>query len=48
MRGLKVFEGSLLYITKPLGQRFWSRTAALNDADDIAGTILMRSAQEGA
>lgn len=48
MRGLKVFEGSLLYITKPLGQRFWSRTAALNDADDIAGTILMRSVKEGA
>lgn len=47
-RGLKVFDGNLLYITKPLGQRFWTRTAALNDADEIAGTILTQSAQEGA
>jgi Eco57I restriction-modification methylase len=46
-RGLKVFDKSLLYITKPIGQRFWTRTAALNDADEIAGTILFRSAREG-
>jgi hypothetical protein len=46
VRGLKVFDKNLLYITKPLGQRFWTRTAALNDADEIAGTILMRSARE--
>ena len=45
-RGLKVFDRNLLYITKPLGQRFWTRTAALNDADEIAGTILMRSPRE--
>ncbi len=42
-RGLKVFDGSLLYVIKPIGRRFWSATAALNDADEIAGTILMRS-----
>lgn len=47
VRGLKVFDGRLLYITKPVGRRFWSRTAALNDADEIAGTILMRSTREG-
>lgn len=47
VRGLKVFDKNLLYITKPLGQRFWTRTAALNDADEVAGTILMRSAREG-
>ncbi|RUL89459.1 N-6 DNA methylase [Tautonia sociabilis] len=42
-RGLKVFDGNLLYVIKPVGRRFWSATAALNDADEIAGTILMRS-----
>ena len=41
---LKVFDKNLLYITKPLGQRFWTRTAALNDADEIAGSILLRPA----
>jgi hypothetical protein len=48
VRGLKVFHKHLLYITKPLGQRFWTNTAALNDADEIAATILTRSAGEGA
>jgi len=48
MRGAKVFHGNLLYITKPLGQRFWTNTAALNDADEIAATILTQSAREGA
>jgi hypothetical protein len=47
VRGLKVFYKDLLYITKPLGQRFWTNTAALNDADEIAATILTRSAREG-
>ena len=42
VRGLKVFDKNLLYITKPLGQRFWTNTAALNDADEIATTILTR------
>lgn len=48
IRGLKVFYKNLLYITKPLGQRFWTNTAALNDADEIAATILSRSLREGA
>jgi len=48
VRGLKVFHKNLLYITKPLGQRYWSNTAALNDADEIAATILTRSVREGA
>lgn len=47
VRGLKVFHKNLLYITKPLGQRFWTNTAALNDADEIAATLLTRSAREG-
>jgi hypothetical protein len=46
VRGVKVFHKNLLYITKPLGQRFWTNTAALNDADEIAATILTRSEQE--
>jgi hypothetical protein len=48
VHGLKVFDKNLLYMTKPLGQRFWTNTAALNDADEIATTILTRSAREGA
>src|SRR5581483_9816604 len=36
LRGLKVFDGNRLYLVKPLNQRFWTKTAALNDADDIA------------
>ncbi len=47
VRGLKVFHKNLLYITKPLGQRFWTNTAALNDADEIAATILTQSSREG-
>ncbi|RJR46750.1 MAG: type I restriction endonuclease subunit M [Desulfobacteraceae bacterium] len=47
VQGLKVFYKNLLYIAKPLGQRFWTSTAALNDADEIAATILTRPAREG-
>ncbi|MCK4998258.1 MAG: hypothetical protein KAS23_01945, partial [Anaerohalosphaera sp.] len=39
-QNLKVFDGDDLYILKPMQMRFWSRTAALNDADEIAGAIL--------
>jgi hypothetical protein len=46
VRGLKVFDRNTLYVIKPLAQRFWTKTAALNDADDIAGTILLQHAQE--
>lgn len=45
VRGVMVFHKNLIYITKPLGQRFWTRTAALNDADQIAATILTSSAR---
>jgi hypothetical protein len=41
IRGAKIFHGNSLYIIKPIGQRFWTQTAALNDADEIAGTLLM-------
>ncbi|MBN2211144.1 MAG: N-6 DNA methylase [Sedimentisphaerales bacterium] len=39
-QNLKVFDGKSLYLLKPMQMRFWSRTAALNDADEIAGAIL--------
>jgi hypothetical protein len=45
-RGLKVFDRDTIYLIKPLTQRFWTRTAALNDADDIAATILMQPGRE--
>ena len=48
VRGVKVFHENLLYVVKPIGQRFWSATAALNDADEIATTILLRSSKEKA
>ena len=47
-RGIKVFDGSRLYLVKPLGLRYWSETAALNDADEIAGSILMRTSEKQA
>jgi hypothetical protein len=46
LRGVKVFDKDSLYLFKPLDQRFWTRTAALNDADEIATTVLLRSRQE--
>jgi type I restriction-modification system DNA methylase subunit len=48
VRGLMVFDRNRLYLAKPIGQRFWTQTAALNDADEIAGTILMQSRKERA
>jgi hypothetical protein len=47
-RGIKVFDGPRLYVVKPLGLRYWSETAALNDADEIAGSILMRASEKRA
>ncbi|HIJ52436.1 MAG TPA: N-6 DNA methylase [Planctomycetes bacterium] len=39
-RGLKVFDRDNLYIVKPLALRHWTKTAAINDADEIAAAIL--------
>ena len=39
-RNLKVFDGDRLYILKPLARRHWTKTAAINDADEIAAAIL--------
>ncbi|MBN2313080.1 MAG: N-6 DNA methylase [Sedimentisphaerales bacterium] len=39
-RNLKVFDGNKLYLLKPLARRHWTKTAAINDADEIAAAIL--------
>ena len=48
IRGVMVFDNNRLYLTKPIGQLYWTQTAALNDADLIAGTILMQRSLEPA
>ena len=45
LRSTKVFDGDYLYMVKPLNRSMWTETAALNDADEIAGTILLGAAQ---
>ena len=40
-----LFDEDCLYLLKSINHRFWTQTAALNDADEIAGTILMHSKQ---
>ena len=40
VRGLMVFDRDKLFIVKPMAQRHWSQTAALNDADEIGANIL--------
>jgi len=39
-QNLKIFDEDILYILKPARYRFWMKSAALNDADEIAGAIL--------
>jgi hypothetical protein len=46
VRGVMVFDRTRLYVVKPSGQRFWTQTAAMNDADEIAATILMSSPEK--
>ncbi len=48
VRGVMVFDQNRLYLVKPIGQRHWTQTAAMNDADEIAGTILMQPQREHA
>lgn len=48
IRELMVFDSDKLYLVKPVEQRHWTQTAALNDADEVAGTILMHSLKETA
>lgn len=46
LRNLKVFDQDKLYIFKPLTRRFWTKTSALNDADEIAAAILTSKHEE--
>ena len=39
MPDLRVFIGKNLYLVKPMQRRFWLRSAALSDADSIAGDL---------
>jgi N-6 DNA Methylase len=39
---LMVISGNDLYITKPLGIRHWTRSAALNDADALTASLIQR------
>lgn len=48
VRGVKVFHGNRLYIVKPLSLRHWTETVALNDADEVAASILMHGSGETA
>lgn len=43
LRALKIFVGNELYIFKPLADRYWTETYALNDADEIAAAVLYSS-----
>lgn len=40
MRDLKVFDENDLYVLKPFSHRYWTDTAALNDADELMMAIL--------
>jgi hypothetical protein len=46
LRNLKVFDGDKLYLMKPVSRRYWTKTSALNDADDIAAAILTAGQRE--
>jgi hypothetical protein len=40
LRGFIFFEGKRVHVVKPLSRRHWTRTAALNDADEIIGYMM--------
>jgi type I restriction-modification system DNA methylase subunit len=44
---LRVFLGDSLYLAKPLSTRYWLASAALNDADEIAGDLLSAETRIG-
>ena len=35
LRGFVYYEPDRVHVLKPLNRRYWTRTAALNDADEI-------------
>ncbi|UTS79098.1 N-6 DNA methylase [Phaeobacter piscinae] len=47
---IRIFAGDALYLVKPMQRRFWLRSAALSDADAIAGdlqSLLETSVKQG-
>ncbi len=42
-RNLRIYKGNDIFIVKPAQRRYWSRSAALNDADTIIAEHLGRS-----
>jgi hypothetical protein len=40
VRGFAFFEGQKVHLIKPLNRRYWTKTAALNDADEIISTMM--------
>jgi len=41
LRGFAFYEGTRVHLLKPLSRRYWTRTAALNDADAILAHMMM-------
>ncbi len=41
LKGFIFYDGPKAYLIKPLSQRNWTRTAALNDADEILSQMMM-------
>jgi hypothetical protein len=40
LRGFVFYEGTQVHLLKPLNRRYWTRTAALNDADGIIAHMM--------
>jgi hypothetical protein len=47
LRGFVLYEPDRVHILKPLSRRHWTRTAALNDADDILGRMMEEDGWRG-
>lgn len=40
LRGFSFYEDTMVHLLKPLSRRYWTRTAALNDADEILAHMM--------
>ena len=40
LRGFSFYEDTMVHLLKPLSRRYWTRTAALNDADEILSHMM--------
>ena len=40
LRGFAFYEGTKVHLLKPLSRRYWTRTTALNDADEILSHMM--------